>query len=255
MIRTRFAILTAALCFATPALAQAPDVAPPPPMPGYEGQWQGHWTGENTYQGQWNGTYNAQGPGPQGAWGGPPQGMDPRAWHDWQERAERCRDYRPSNGVGGAVVGGVVGGVIGNRVAKGDRTLGTVAGAAVGAAAGAAIDKSIDKHHREECEEFWAHAGPAMPYGGAAYAGGAYPMPNGYPAMAYPMPGGYPGYGYAPYGYVWVPVMIPGQQKPCVETVTTTTEYVPVTTRSRVIRRRPVVRDKRVREKRVYTGS
>ena len=52
-----------------------------------------------------------------------------------------------------------------------------------------------------------------------------------------------------------VPVMIQNQQKPCVETTTVTEEWVNVPVRRRAAHHRPVVRDKRVKEKRVYTGS
>jgi len=153
---------------------------------------------------------------------------------EWQRMAERCSvPPRADNGIGGALIGGAVGGVIGNRVAEGDRTLGTVAGAAVGAIAGAAIDKAEDKGReqalREECDAWFAAHG-----GGAGY--------------------GYPGAGYGYPGYVMVPVMVQGQQEPCVETTTTTEEWVPV--RQRVIHRRPAPRaTKRVKEKRVWTGS
>lgn len=251
MTRTRFAFFAAAaaLCaVSSPAFAQD-SAGAPPPMPAYQGQWQGQWTGENgqTYEGQWTGTYDPHAAGYQ--WG-PPPGMDPEAMRDWQALAERCRDYRRSSGMTGAVIGGMAGGVAGNRIAKGDRTLGTVAGAAIGAAAGAAIEKGIDAKKRHECEEFWARSGPHMGYPGGAYPQMAYPMPGGYP-MAYPMPGGaYPGYGYAPYGYVWVPVMMPGKPKTCVETTTTTTTYVSVPSRRRVIpRRTKYIREKPVRQK------
>jgi hypothetical protein len=49
-----------------------------------------------------------------------------------------------------------------------------------------------------------------------------------------------------------VPVMLP-PQKPCVEKTVVTETWVE-TKRARVVPRRPVVRDKRVKEKRVYTG-
>jgi hypothetical protein len=121
--------------------------------------------------------------------------------------------------------------VVGNRVADGDRTLGTVVGGAVGAVAGAAIDKAEDKGAeralREECDAWYA----------------AHQPPQGYPGGAY----GYP-------GYVMVPVMLPAQQKPCVETTTVTEEWVDEPVRARSIPRRAPHRDKRVKEKRVYTG-
>lgn len=161
-----------------------------------------------------------------------PQGypqMDP----DWQRMVERCNQpVRHDDGTGGALIGGVVGGVIGNRVADGDRTLGTVAGAAIGAVAGAAIDKAEDKGAertlREECDAFFAaRQGPQ---------------------------GAYPGYGYGYPGYVMVPVMLP-RSEPCVETTTVTEEWVDVPVRQRAAPRRPAPRVKRVKEKRVYTGS
>jgi len=154
---------------------------------------------------------------------------DPRS----QEMMDRCQSYRPDNGVGGALIGGAVGGIVGNRVISGNRTLGTVAGAAVGAIAGAVIDKAEDKGRERECRDFWSsYAPPSLPYG-----------------ASYP---GY-GYGYAPMGYMMVPVP-QAQQKPCVETKTVTYEYVDAP-RRRYIPARPRPHDKRVKEKRVYTGS
>lgn len=154
-------------------------------------------------------------------------GPDPR----WQEMEQRCRKVYGDRGIGGALLGGVIGGVVGNRVVDGNRTLGTVAGAAVGAIAGSAIDKAEDRDLRRECDD---------------YARSVQQQP------AY----GYPGYGggYAPYGYVMVPVMVPAQQ-PCTETTVVTERWVdePVRRRS-APHRAPVIREKRVKEKRVYTG-
>ncbi|OYX10493.1 MAG: hypothetical protein B7Z15_13590 [Rhizobiales bacterium 32-66-8] len=200
------------------------------------GQWQGSWTG--TWNGAWSGA-------PQSAQGYPaptpmsyPQQAEPDA--RTRDMLDRCQRTGPRSSAAGTIIGGVVGGVIGNRVIEGNRTLGTIGGAAVGAVAGRAIDKAADaaadRALDRDCEEFFR-----------TYS------PQGY-GPGYGPQGGYPGYGYAPYGYMMVPVMIQNDpQKPCVETRTTTVEYVPV--RSRYIPRRPVVRDKRVKEKRVYTGS
>lgn len=175
-----------------------------------------------------------QGYAPQGYPQAYPQ-QDPR----WEEMNERCRKVYGEKGVGGTLLGGVVGGVVGNRVAgKGDRVLGTVAGAAVGAIAGNMIDKGEDKGLRRECDDYFASA-----------------QQGGYGQPGY----GYPGYGpggYAPYGYVMVPVMIPSQ-KPCVETTVVTEKWVDEPVRRRVApapRRAPAVKEKRVKEKRVYTG-
>lgn len=208
-----------ALASAMPAAAH--EAPPPPPAPYAMPAWQGG--------------YPAAMPGPQM----PAPPMDP----EYQRMLDRCRVNNPDHHVGGALIGGVVGGVIGNRVASGDRVLGTVAGAAVGAVAGTAIDKAEDKALDRECDDFFRRYGPPQ-------AGG---YPGGYGA-------GYPGYagaypGYAPYGYVMVPVMIQNQQKPCVETTTVTEEWVNVPIRRRAVRHRPIVRDKRVKEKRVYIGS
>lgn len=164
-----------------------------------------------------------------------PQGYpqpDPR----WAEMNERCHKVYGDRHVGGTLLGGVVGGVVGNRVAgKGDRVLGAVAGAAVGAVAGNMIDKGEDNALRRECDDYFAQA-----------------QPGGYPAPGYPGYG-YPG-GYAPYGYVMVPVMVPSQ-KPCVETTVVTEKWVDEPVRRRVApRRAPAVKEKRVKEKRVYTG-
>lgn len=157
---------------------------------------------------------------------------DPR----WDEMNERCARVYGDRHVGGTALGGVVGGVVGNRVAgKGNRVLGTVAGAAVGAIAGNMIDKGEDKALRRECDDYFA----SLPPQGAA--------PGAYP-------GAYPGYPPAPYGYMWVPV-VTGPQKPCVETTVVTEKWVDVPARRRVIHKRTkIVPDKRVKEKRVYTG-
>lgn len=140
---------------------------------------------------------------------------------------------RRDNGLGGAAVGAVIGGVAGNRIAgKGDRVLGTAVGAVAGAVAGNVIDKAEDKGLRRECDDYFASI-----------------QPQAYPGT--PSPGYYPGY--APYGYVMVPVMLP-PQKPCVEKTVVTETWVE-TKRSRVIPPRPrIIKDKRVKEKRVYTG-
>lgn len=156
---------------------------------------------------------------------------DPR----WAEMNERCAKVYGDRHVGGTVLGGVAGGVVGNRVAgSGNRVLGTVIGGVAGAVAGNLIDKGEDKALRRECDDYFA----SLPPQGAA----------GY------YPGAYPGYPPAPYGYMWVPV-VSGPQKPCVETTVVTEKWVSVPARRRVIHKRTrIVPDKRVKEKRVYTG-
>jgi len=150
------------------------------------------------------------------------QQVDPR----WEEMEGRCRKVYGDKGIGGALIGGLVGGVVGNRVVGGNRTLGTVAGAAVGAIAGTVIDKSEDRDLRRECDDY-ARSVQAQ-------------RGSGYPA-------------YAPYGYVMVPVMIP--QQPCVETTVVTERWVDAPARRRLIRHHaPAVKEKRIKEKRVYTG-
>lgn len=241
-------LLGAAVLAASPALANGEHHG------GGGGSWQGGWHGgfSGGYPGGWTypvmpyqGVYTVNAPtmvvpqdGPHHSY--PPQGypMMPQADPEWQRMMERCSDApHADNGVGGAVLGGIVGGVVGNRVVDGDRVLGTVAGAAVGAVAGAAIDKAEDRHAerdlREECDAWFAHSGAQQGY-----------------------PGGYPGAGYGYPGYIMVPVMLPAQQKPCIETTTVTEEWVDVPVRQRTIPPRPAPRhDKRVKEKRVYTGS
>lgn len=167
----------------------------------------------------------------------PPQGYYPDGYYPepdprWAEMNERCAKVYGDRGVGGTVLGGVIGGVAGNRIAgRGNRVLGTVAGAAVGAVAGNVIDKAEDKGLRRECDDYFASL---PPQGNAAY--------------------GYPGYPPAPYGYMWVPV-VSGPQKPCVETTVVTEKWVDVPVRRRTIHQRTrIVPDKRVKEKRVYTG-
>lgn len=163
----------------------------------------------------------------------PPQGYYPQPDPRWSEMNERCAKVYGDRGVGGALLGGVIGGVAGNRIAgKGDRVLGTAVGAVAGAVAGNVIDKAEDKGLRRECDDYFASV-----------------QPQAYPGTAYP--GYYPGY--APYGYVMVPVML-SPQKPCVEKTVVTETWVE-TKRSRVIPPRPrIIKEKRVKEKRVYTG-
>ncbi|SMC79501.1 glycine zipper 2TM domain-containing protein [Novosphingobium sp. B1] len=160
----------------------------------------------------------------------PPPGYYPQGYQPdprWADMNARCARVYGDRGVGGAVLGGVIGGVAGNRIAgSGNRVLGTVAGAAVGAVAGNVIDKAEDKSLRRECDDYFASLPPQGTYPGAPYPGG-----------------------YAPYGYMMVPV-VTGPQKPCVETTVVTETWVDAPARRRVIHRR----DKRVKEKRVYTG-
>lgn len=250
MIRlAKAALLCAAALAATPAIAGEGHGGGGTYHGGYQGGYHGGGYGGG-FGGGWvypvmpyQSVYTVSAPTvvvPQDA---PPQGYPAQPYpmmHQpdphWQEMMERCaQPPRADNGVGGALIGGLVGGVVGNRIADGDRALGTIAGAAVGAVAGAAIDKAEDKGAeralREECDAWFAQYGP----------------PAGY--------GGYPGAGYGYPGYIMVPVMLPAQQKPCVETTTVTEEWVDVPVRQRSAPRRAVHRDKRVKEKRVYTGS
>lgn len=164
-----------------------------------------------------------------------PYAYPPQAYHQadprWNEMEERCRKVYGDKGIGGALLGGLVGGVLGNRIVDGNRALGTVAGAAVGAIAGSVIDKAEDRDLRRECDD----------YARSIQAQGTYAP-------------GYGPSGYAPYGYMMVPVMVSPQQ-PCVETTVVTERWVDEPVRRRSIpRRAPAVKDKRIKEKRVYTG-
>jgi len=264
MARILRAVLAASVAtgLAVPALAQeqnqpAPQQNVPSGYPGaYQNPYQGSypavptpygapaWQGPNPQQPNQGPVYNAYAPV---AGQAPAQSFaaaDPR----YREMLDRCQNVgRRNRGTTGALIGGliggVIGGVVGNRVASaGERLLGSVVGsaggAAVGAIAGGAIGRSGQRSSERECQEFFSsYAPPAPSYG---Y--------------------GYPGYGYAPgmvapMGYVMVPVGAPqvaaqGGQGPCTETrtVTYSYEYVPVKHRyTAAPRRRPVVRDKRVR--------
>ena len=171
-------------------------------------------------------------------WSGGPSAANEdylRARENWladcRDRMGEGRHHR--RGLIGALIGGTVGGVVGNRIADHDRVLGTVAGAAVGAVAGGVIDRaagaSRDRHRMDYCEDYLAR-----------YSGYGQP-PYGYP-------------GYAPHpDYIQQPV---APQQPCVETTTTTVEYVTTPGRWRYIPRRPIPhRPKRFHDKRVYIGS
>ncbi len=148
----------------------------------------------------------------------PPQHYDREGW------LRECRRRLADNGLGGAVIGGVLGGAAGNAIAAhGDKVLGTVAGAVAGAVAGSAIDKAEDRAaSRDRCE--------VMLEGGPTYAGG-----------------------YAPAGYMMVPVMMvpvqgttqPQDKRNCKETVVTEEFVTYEPRRSRHIPRRAP--DKRVR--------
>ncbi len=225
MARFLSKMLTAAMACAAagPALAQDQGSIP-------QGTYQGGYPPayQNGYQGGVPIPYGGWPPAPSYA---PPPGAVPYPQQEdprYRDMVERCRKYaRPDNGVGGAVIGGVVGGVIGNRVASGNRTLGTIIGGVAGAITGRAIDKNEDKDRERECADFFRSYAPPAAYGP-----------------------GYPGY-----GYMMVPVyMVPGPQKPYTETKTTTVSYVTEPCRCHAPRR-PVYRHKRVKEKRVYTGS
>lgn len=102
----------------------------------------GYYTGDTQVYDGGNGGYVQQQPyAPQtyvqpGAGYAPPRGYEDRG-------------YRPSNGVGGAVVGAVAGGVAGNLIAgRGNRLGGTLIGGGLGALAGQAIDKSVTDRNR-----------------------------------------------------------------------------------------------------------
>lgn len=174
-------------------------------------------------------------------------GWDDAAWQraqaDW---LDECRRRYPAGKKGttlGAVLGGLFGGVLGNRVAgRGDRVLGTVAGAVVGGVAGGAIGSSADRSRaRDYCESYLEDylARQQRSYG------------YGQPGVTY-------GYAMQPM-VMMVPVMTvqpqPAlQQQPDCREVVETSEWVPVTTRSRIIPRRVPARpmrrtvpDKRVR--------
>ena len=207
----------------------------------YQNPYQGSYpNGSAPYsQPSWQGA-NGQ-PMPQPVYNGAPPPNPAEADPRYREMLDRCQGVtRRNSGTTGAVIGGLVGGVIGNRVASGNRTLGTVAGAAVGAVTGGVIGKSVDRSRERECEEFFSSYAPAPGYG--------------QPQAGYP--GAYPGYGYPAYGYMMVPVMmVQTPQQPCTETRTETVTYVRERIRHHYVARHPVYRVKRIKEKRVYTGS
>lgn len=261
MARILRAVLTASLAtgLAVPTLAQEQNQAAPQQnvQSGYPGAYQNPyqgaypvvptpygapaWQGANPQQPNQAPVYNAyapiagQGPAPSFA------AADPR----YREMLDRCQNVgRRNRGTTGALIGGliggVIGGVVGNRVASaGERLLGSVVGsaggAAVGAIAGGAIGRSGQRSRERECQEFFSNYAPPSPAG---------PPPGVYP-------GGYPGW-----GYMMVPVMLmPAQQQPCTETRTETVTYVRERAHHHYVPRHPVYRVKRVKEKRVYTGS
>lgn len=243
-----FVVTATATCLAVPALARDHQAQ------AVQGNWQSGYPG--AYQNSWQGQNPAQYPAPYpaapypGQYPAPPPGYGPapQAAPDadprYREMVEKCQGVTTRrSGTTGAVVGGLLGGVVGNRVASGNRTVGTIAGAAVGAVAGGAIGKSIDKNREQECEAFFSSYAPPQGYGPSPYPG---VFPYGGP--------GYAPYGYPGYGYMMVPVPVITTQgccNPCTETRTTTVTYV----RERVRKVYRPVRIKRVKEKRVYTGS
>ena len=251
-LRSLIVTLAASAALATPAMAQGhPDRAtdaesrvhgglhapPMPPMPSAavpgadnRPEWRGHHQAPQQ-----------QGGYPQGGYGADysrQQADYARQREDW---LRECRRRHTRSGLGGAAVGGVIGGLAGSGIAgRGNRTTGAVVGAVVGAVAGAAVEHGSSRGRaQDECEAWLAqYSQPAPGYaqGGYGHYGHA---PQGYA-------------GYAPQGYVGyaVPMMmvpVAQQGRQCKETVVTTYEYVDVPARRRVINRRPVVRDKRVR--------
>lgn len=236
--------LAATAALATPAMAQGspdpvtdaagrvyggPPAPPLPPMPSAavpgadnRPEWRGHHQAPQQQGGYPQGGYGADYARQQADYG--------QQREDW---LRECRRRHTSSGLGGAAVGGVIGGLAGSGIAgRGNRTTGAVVGAVVGAVAGAAVERGSSRGRaQDECEAWLAQ----------------YSQPA--PGYAH---GGYGQYGYAPQGYagyavpmMMVPVAQQGRQ--CKETVVTTYEYVDGPVRRRVIHRRPVVHDKRVR--------
>ena len=244
MARILHAVLAATVAtgFAVPALAHEhhQEAAQPSWQSGYPAAYQ------NPYQGNYPGapapysqpsSQGANGqPMPQPVYNGAPPSNPAEADPRYREMLDKCQGVtRSGSGTTGAVIGGLAGSVIGNRVASGNRTLGTVAGAALGAVTGGLIGKSINRSRERECEEFFSSYAPAQGYG---------PPQAGYP-RAYPA-----------YGYMMVPVMmVQAPQQPCTETRTETVTYVRERVRHHYVARRPIYRVKRVKDKRVYTGS
>jgi hypothetical protein len=261
MGRIIFAPIAAILALGTamPATAQSGGHGPGPLQ---TGTWQGSWVSPTTYTYTWQGDGAPQG-APQGTPPAPgsyyqapqaPYGYTSQADPDYQRMLERCGKLHTSTGATGGVIGGVVGGVIGNRVADGNRTLGTVVGAGVGAVAGVAVDKASNHARQRECDDYFASHAQAQAPAAPGYGYGAYPQGYAQPSYA-PQPGYVP-YGYAAptYGYTMVPVA-PQPQQACVEKTVVTHRWVSAPVRRRVVYNRPVViHDKRVRDKRVYTG-
>lgn len=174
-----------------------------------------------------------------------PPGWDSATWDrargDWLQQCRRRYAAGRNGTVLGAVLGGVAGGVIGNQIAgRDDRAVGTVAGAVFGSVAGGTIGSSADRSRaRDYCENYLEDY--VARYGQYDY---------GQPGMTY-------GYAMQPMAMM-VPVMMVQPQstaqprRECRENEVIE-EWVPMSTRSRVIPRRPalikrtrVIPDKRV---------
>lgn len=142
--------ITAALGLAAPLAAQE---SRDPGFGAYDGAWEGEWVSDDTYRGEWSGTYTGNAHGKEA--------------HHYNRRrfaytlAERnqwlsdCQflmadaggfdDAGDENGArGGGLIGAIGGGIIGNRIAEDERLLGTVVGAGIGGLSGAAIGAALD---------------------------------------------------------------------------------------------------------------
>lgn len=129
----------------------------------YAGEWRGAWESEDTYRGNWEGTYQ-EGMSPHNSahhadgWdygaNARPLAYSPEQREQWLAdcRAlylERDPGYAVERDEDGKIIGGllgaVAGGFAGNRIAgRGNRVVGTVIGAGLGGLAGAAIGDAID---------------------------------------------------------------------------------------------------------------
>jgi hypothetical protein len=129
---------------------------------------------------------------------------------------DRCRDYHHDRLPGGAVVGGE----------------------STGVATGPTLQGAAKDARDRECLAFF-NAHPEFAQGYPAAPPPYVQAPYG--QIAYGAPGFVP-----PAGYMMVPVALP---RPCVETTTVTTSYVPDT------RQRLAPGRRHHKDKRVYTGS
>ena len=216
----------------------------------YQGDWQGAYQADGSYQGDWQGTYrDADGQVYEGEYSGTFVGDGQLAphWGTGQSEASGTRHHAPypdergfdgqraeelayleqcrkSSGIGGAVVGGAIGALAGNRIAGRGNRLG---GSLIGGGLGAVAGAAIEQG-TDRCRKLLKKYGDEQRHAGD--------LPNHPPVQHHPQQ---PAHGYPAYPSGWTGHYAPAyyypQAQPMVTTIvvhsspvttTTTTTYI-----------------------------